>query len=290
VDIRPFGPDTRDDAVALINHYTGGWPYSRPVDDALLSRWATLTPSWQPAHVLIAYRNGLPVAFVHGERSRHRHFIHLLAVLRGRAADGAVLLQYVQDEAAIDGVGLIVGPNCMAGTFYGGYVLGLEPFHPHWAADTTESYVRAGFRLSHAGVLLTLTLRREPDIDMPPAPYQFTETDGEAEFDAQTFRYVATIGDSGAEVGTCGGRVYPRLRDEWGRPVGQIGHVETSERHRNRGIARIMVQMTLRRLHALGVSTVLIATGLDNAPALRCYERAGFERWHSINEWSKMIG
>jgi ribosomal protein S18 acetylase RimI-like enzyme len=54
-------------------------------------------------------------------------------------------------------------------------------------------------------------------------------------------------------------------------------------------LARIMSQMCLRDLQAMGASEVLIATGLDNQPALRAYEKAGFKRRYNINEWSKSL-
>ena len=87
-----------------------------------------------------------------------------------------------------------------------------------------------------------------------------------------------------------GGRIYDDLLDEAGGPIGQIGHVETQQGHRNKGLARAMVRMTAQRLRRWGATTVLIATGLDNARALRCYEHVGFERRFSFNEWSKVVG
>ena len=49
----------------------------------------------------------------------------------------------------------------------------------------------------------------------------------------------------------------------------------------------MMVKLCLRRLAEMGAEEVLISTGLNNPPALRAYENAGFRRRHSINEWSK---
>lgn len=36
-------------------------------------------------------------------------------------------------------------------------------------------------------------------------------------------------------------------------------------------------------------SVDLIATGLDNKPALRAYERCGFQRHHFIMEWHRLL-
>ena len=59
------------------------------------------------------------------------------------------------------------------------------------------------------------------------------------------------------------------MLDADGKPTGQIGNVTTESEHRNRGLARIMVAMSLRRLAEMGGGEALIATGLDNEPALR---------------------
>ena len=71
--------------------------------------------------------------------------------------------------------------------------------------------------------------------------------------------------------------------------MGQIGHVGTDAEHRGKGLSRVMVQMCLMRLREWGASEALIATGLDNFPALRSYENAGFERRYNTNEWSKTL-
>ena len=47
------------------------------------------------------------------------------------------------------------------------------------------------------------------------------------------------------------------------------------------------MKLCLKRLQEWGAAEALIATGLDNYPALRSYERAGFVRRYNINEWSK---
>jgi len=45
----------------------------------------------------------------------------------------------------------------------------------------------------------------------------------------------------------------------------------------------------LQQFHEWGAAEALIATQFSNTLALRAYERAGFERRHNINEWTKKI-
>ena len=74
-----------------------------------------------------------------------------------------------------------------------------------------------------------------------------------------------------------------------GGPVGQIGNVSTEADHRGRGLARIMVKKCLQDLREMGAAETLIATSLDNFPALKSYENAGFERRYNINHWVKNL-
>lgn len=150
-----------------------------------------------------------------------------------------------------------------------------------------EAYVRAGFHVSHAGVILVADLARDIPTEAIGPGYEIVEAEAKAEFGARTFRWAAMF--EGKEVATCGGRFYPLLGAPAGAPVGQLGFVGTDEAHRGRHLGRVMVQMSLRRLKEWGASEALIATGLDNAAALRAYESAGFERRCNINEWSKEL-
>ena len=50
-----------------------------------------------------------------------------------------------------------------------------------------------------------------------------------------------------------------------------------------------MVSWLWLRTVAAVAAGLLIATGLDNEPALRAYERCGFQRRHFIMEWSKLL-
>ena len=63
----------------------------------------------------------------------------------------------------------------------------------------------------------------------------------------------------------------------------------TDEAHRGKGLARVMTQMCLRTMQEWGGAEVLLSTGLNNVPALRAYERAGFERRHHACEWTKTL-
>jgi ribosomal protein S18 acetylase RimI-like enzyme len=50
-----------------------------------------------------------------------------------------------------------------------------------------------------------------------------------------------------------------------------------------------MTTMCARDLRAMGASEALVTTSLENFPALRAYERAGFSRKHFLMEWSKTL-
>lgn len=89
-------------------------------------------------------------------------------------------------------------------------------------------------------------------------------------------RFAATF--DGREVATCTGRLFEELAAPGGGPVGQLGLVGTDEAHRGRRLARSLVELSLQRLREWGASECILATGLDNIPALRTYENAGFER------------
>ncbi len=287
IDLCSFGPQTATDAVKAINTYIAGWPYVRKIDAALIDHWRTL-PQYQPRRMRIAYRGGRPRAFLHGQEYEDKRFmIHLLALVPGAVEEAVRLLADAERRARALGLTALVGPNWRALIFYAGYVLGQEPFHPHWAAEATDAYVRAGFRLSYAGVLMVADLARRLPIERLPAGYQLEEIQRKPEFDAVPFGYGAV--KDGVRASYCYGRFYPNLRSPSGGAVGQLGHVETEEAHRGKGLARVLCRLGLRRLRALGAAEALICTGLDNFPALRAYERVGFERRYNLNQWSKAL-
>jgi ribosomal protein S18 acetylase RimI-like enzyme len=288
LEIKDYCASLRADFLAVANDYLAGWPYTRPLDDVLLDRWETL-PIFQADNILLAYRHGRPVALLHGQLppDSPAGFVHLLAMRPHEAPAAAELLRAFGEKACAAGRQKLVGPQYTSRQFYGGYVLGCEPYHPHWAAEGTEAFVRAGCRISLAGVILV----REPELPLAceaEVPgYEIRPVDAAPEFAARTFSYCAFF--EGKEIGHCRARQFDHLHDPAGRPLAQIGHVGTEEAHRGKGLARRMVCACLRQLDTRGAGEVIIATSFDNAPALASYERAGFERRYNINEWSKVF-
>ncbi len=195
-----------------------------------------------------------------------------------------MLVQCFEKYVRNAGCKQIAGPCWRAAAFYGGYILGNEPYHPHWATDATNAYLRSGFGVSHQALLLRNLLEKvtlDPVHDM----YELVEVSPSPEVDAVTFGYHAMYNSE--KAAHCYARWYPNLLSPGGGMTGQIGHVTTDSAHRSKGLARTMVQRSLERMKEAGVSDVLIATGLANIPALKCYERAGFQRCSYIMEWSK---
>lgn len=282
---RAFAPETTADALAVIAAYLDGWPYSRSVDAALLDHWRRLRDAYQPEQMLIAYRDGAPRAFAHGERQGAHLHVHLLAVMPGAAAAGAWLLGELERRARAAGLARLRGPGARTGIFYAGYVCGLEPYHPHWAADGTAAFVRAGFHDSRPGVMLVMDLAAPLAPGEVPPGYAIAAIDAPPEFGARTLRYAALW--QGEAAATAGARLYPALRAGNGGPVCQIGHVATREAHRGKGLARALVRRCLCDLRAWGATEALIATALDNTPALRAYAAVGFQQRYALQEWSK---
>jgi ribosomal-protein-alanine N-acetyltransferase len=58
----------------------------------------------------------------------------------------------------------------------------------------------------------------------------------------------------------------------------EILSVAVAASARGRGIAGRLLHLHLRRLAGLGVRTVFLEVGEDNAAAIRLYSRAGFEQ------------
>lgn len=56
----------------------------------------------------------------------------------------------------------------------------------------------------------------------------------------------------------------------------EILSVAVAAARRGRGLARQLVDLHLRRLAGLGIRTVFLEVGEDNAPARRLYQRTGF--------------
>lgn len=285
--IQPFSAKREADVLQVVNTYIRTWPYSRPLGPRLLAHWTTLGKRYQPDHMLIAYGNGIAQAFAHGEQQDDVHNLHLLAATPDGSREAALLLQAVEEQARSNGAQRLYGPRCAAQTFYGGYVLGAEPYHPHWATVVTDLYVQAGFAMTQCDVLMSAEPPASAVEAAGPPGYELVETTATPEFGARTFCFAAMA--DGLEVSTCTGRLYPRLRNAFGGAVGQLGPVGTHEAHRGRGLASALVRVSLGRLWEWGAGEALVSTGLENDPALRVYEKAGFRRRHSISEWSKAL-
>lgn len=284
VEIRPFEAAADDDVILLVNEYTANWPYSTPIDASVLGHWRSMGDRYQPEHLLVAYRQGVPRAFLHGERTEEFFDVHLLAVAPGAVSEAMGLLRRIESVAA-RGTPTMLGPTHRAWRWYNGHVLGHEPLHPHWERDATEAFVRSGWLLGHAKVMLVADL--STGIHRTPCPegYEVIETEAEPEFSARVLRFAAM--HWGTEVAQCLGRHFERLQSPGGGSVGQLGFVGTDEQHRNRGLATHLVLRSLQRLRDWGASECLIVTEFENSPALRAYEHAGFERRLNLNMWSK---
>ena len=284
---RPFHSAAAGDVIRVVNSYLAGWPYVRAIDAKLVRHWTTLGEVFQPRNALLGYRSGGPAAFLHAEAERDTttYNVHLLALAPGATDEGLRLLEIIEQRARDEGAKLLRGPYHRSAMFYGGYICGREPYHPDWAVDATHAYVRAGFRIVHAGVLMVLDGEKPPRPQHAPRNHETSPREAPAEYDATAVGFGVTL--DGSDVAKCSARLYPSLLDSRGRPTGQVGPVSTSEPHRGKGIAKALVHAASSRLRDLGAGDILIATGLENYPALRAYERVGFERRYNINEWSK---
>src|SRR5690242_6628882 len=58
----------------------------------------------------------------------------------------------------------------------------------------------------------------------------------------------------------------------------EILSVAVARSAQGRGLGRQLLNLHLRRLAGLGMRTVFLEVGEDNAPAIRLYTRAGFEQ------------
>ena len=138
--IKPLDTQAFPDAVSVINAYLDVWPYARPLGHGLVTYWQSLA-SFQPEHFWVAYRDGIAQACLHGEvvAAQGLMHIHLLALRPGAMEMAIALLVKAEETARAQGLKQLVGPGWAAVRFYGGYVLGNEPYHPHWAVEATEA-------------------------------------------------------------------------------------------------------------------------------------------------------
>ena len=242
--IEKFDASRIDDVVLVINDYISSWPYCRPVDSKLLERWMSFE-NLQPENMLIAYNDGIPKAFLHGYQDSNQFNIFLLALTTNADIEADFLLAEIEEKAMLRNVNKIYGPTWGGSRFYGGYILGCEPYHPHWAVDATNAYVRAGFRISHPAVILVRYAQTPVFARSLSGEYQMKEVDAPAEFGASTCRYIAVFNNQ--EIATCTARIYHLLKDTNGMPVSQIGYVGTNAEHQGKGIAKTLVTLSISK-------------------------------------------
>ena len=286
---RLFSEKTQNDAISVVNSYFAGWPYARPLDRKILENWRHLDrDGTQPEHMLLAYRDGLPSAFLHGQRTgSDEHRIVLLAVKPGCVEDAVALLAQLEESSRGDGVTHIYGPGRWTDRFYCAYLV--ESEHPHWAIEGTEAYMRAGFDLILPKVLMVREMTPDEKVIVDPLPegYEYVPQIVSEGPDHITLRYYVDFG--GEEVGHCLASLSPLVIGPTGGRVGHLRAVEVSESHRNKGLARILAQACLRELHERGVTDALVSTGLRHLPAVKAYEGAGFRRRHYLFAWMKEL-
>jgi mycothiol synthase len=68
--------------------------------------------------------------------------------------------------------------------------------------------------------------------------------------------------------------------------IGDFGPVGTLAAHRRKGLARAVLQESLRRMKAFGMNRVCVSTGVSNTAALRLYESVGFT---AVNQYFQYI-
>ncbi len=94
-----LSPRTYRDALKVVNDCTRGWPYSRSLDAGLLEHWAGMGDAFQPENILITYRDGKPVAYLHGEASEGELNFHHFSIVPGEMDAGVWLLGEAERRA-----------------------------------------------------------------------------------------------------------------------------------------------------------------------------------------------
>lgn len=105
--------------------------------------------------------------------------------------------------------------------------------------------------------------------------------DGEAKHEAPDFFWRSQLGDGtffgvrqeGRLVAAGGTHLYSAEES-----VGAVGNVYTHRSHRNRGLASAITTAVARRLIERGTDTIVLNVRSENEPAIRVYERLGFQR------------
>jgi GNAT superfamily N-acetyltransferase len=287
LSVQSFEPGLADEIIAVVNAYVADWPYTRPIDEALIKNWQT-KENFQPANVLLARRDGKAVAFLHGELRDEGARIHLLAVPPGEVLAAAWLLEQFEAKVREAKLAKISGPHWWSQTFYASYLIGHECGHPHWAVRANEAFARGDFVVKGADTFMVRDLSEPIELAPPPEGYEIREMKGYGnEFGAEAFSHRAFF--NGEEIAHCYCRLFPHIPAPDGKPVGQFGHVGTDEAHRGKGIARRMVNAGLAKLRDMGASEALIVTQQSNVPAMRSYRRSGYQQHHVLLSWQKEL-
>lgn len=287
LEVLTFDQAPAGEIIDVINSYVADWPYTRPVDAALLDNWPR-RKQFQPENIWLARVGGRPAAFLHGEFRDDEALVHLLAVPKGGAATGEQLLRLYEAKARQAGLKKLLGPQWTAQAFYASYLIGHEPGHPHWATEANQSFAMADFDVKGANTFMVRDLSEPIAQPAPPDGYEIREMPGYGdELGAVSFSHRAFCG--GQEVAHCYGRLFTYLPGPDGKPVGQFGHVGTDEAHRGKGLARLMVLAGLAKLRDMGAGEALIVTQQHNIPAMKSYRNCGFRQKHVLLSWVKPL-
>ncbi len=201
-----LSPRTYRDALKVVNDCTRDGRTPVPWMQVCLSI-GPYGEAFQPENILITYRDGKPVAYLHGEASEGELNFHHFSIVPGEMDAGVWLLGEAERRARAGGARLMRSPCYRAGAFYGGYICGREPYLPISAVECSEAFVRAGFTITHTAVILAMDTRDCSANLLLPEGYTMAEMSVEPEFGAVTFGFAATRG--GAQVAHCCARYYP---------------------------------------------------------------------------------
>jgi ribosomal protein S18 acetylase RimI-like enzyme len=270
----------------VANAHFSGWPYTRRLDKNLVNSWDSAY-GYADCCFLLAQGNNKPVAFLHGELRQDVAIVHLLAVADGERQAAVDLLAEFESLAKERAIGRLIGPHGPTISYYGGYVLGYNPYHPHWAMVATDAYLLAGCEVTGAGCILTMPLEaRGPDFGLPKGYEMRTES---VEEERATSTYKFSVVHDDRVVGYSFASYCAELPALEGGSIGHVKYVETDPEHRNKGLGRAMVSASLKAFQRHGASEAILVTSFDNAAALRTYEHVGFRRRHLILGVSKQL-
>jgi ribosomal protein S18 acetylase RimI-like enzyme len=273
---------------------------SGQIDQFLLSK-----PYFDPAGLIVALRDGLPVGFIHAgfgpsddeqSLSRETGTIYMLMLAEGQR-DTALADELVgQAEAYLRAAGALVlyaGGIRPLNAFYLGLYGGSE-LPGVLAGDTlfAEACRRNGYREIDRVVILErdlasfrrpvtrsqrqlgreLTLLEETS---PRSPSWWAAcTTGAFE----TSQYRVTPVQDGASVGEVAFWEIEPLSISWGATTAGMVDLQVSGERRRKGIATFLLSEAFTRLTARGVARVQAQTMQMNDPAIALYRQLGFQQ------------